>query len=65
MIVAAEGEQLKVTMGAMNSVATAYTAPDSIRVEMIPFNGIAIPFTIESGRVTGLRAFDEPFSRCG
>jgi CubicO group peptidase (beta-lactamase class C family) len=61
----ARQEKISVTMGALNSVATPFTQPDAIRVELIPNQGVAIPFTIKKGRVTALRAFDGNFDRCG
>jgi hypothetical protein len=54
-----------VRMGALNSAATPFTQADAIRVELIPNQGVAIPFTIKEGRVVALRAFDNDFPRCG
>jgi CubicO group peptidase (beta-lactamase class C family) len=61
----AREDEIFVRMGALNSVATPFTEADAIRVELIPNQGVAIPFTVKEGRVTALRAFDSDFPRCG
>ncbi|HEX8527968.1 serine hydrolase domain-containing protein [Allosphingosinicella sp.] len=63
--VAADAERIAVAMGAMNSIATPFTEPDSIRVEMIPYQGAPMSFVTEGDRVVALRAFDTIFRKCG
>jgi CubicO group peptidase (beta-lactamase class C family) len=61
----AREDGISVRMGALNSPAAPFTQADAIRVELLPNQGVAIPFTVEKGRVTALRAFDSDFPRCG
>jgi CubicO group peptidase (beta-lactamase class C family) len=65
IIVAADDRKFHVSMGMLNADATPFTERDAVRVEFIPYQGTAVPFTIKDGRVTALRAFDSQFARCG
>lgn len=46
---------LKVSWGHLNATATAYTTPNSMRVELIPNRGEVIQFTVEADQVSSLQ----------
>ncbi len=64
IVVRADPDRINVAMGVINTEAAPFTQPDSMRVELIPNQGEAIPFTIADGRVTGLKVSNAEFTRC-
>jgi len=48
-----EHDQLIVSWGQTHAIATAFTKPETMRVELIPNNGEVIAFQLEDGKVTG------------
>ena len=49
-----DNNSLNVTWGHLSTTATAYTKPDTMRVELIPNNGEIIQFSVNNQQVTGL-----------
>ena len=52
-------------MGLLRAAATPFTRPDSVRVELIPYDGTALQFEVAGQSVAALQAFDARFQRCG
>lgn len=57
------GDVMIVRMARLSSIASAYTAPESIRIEFVPNSGEVMAFTVNQGKVTGLRFNEANFSR--
>jgi len=49
---------IELTMGNLHSIAEPFTAPDTIRHELIPYSGDVVQFVVEDGAVTGIRNRD-------
>jgi hypothetical protein len=65
IVLSLRGERINVRMGAMSAAATPMTEPDSMRVELIPNEGMPLQFLTEGNRAIALRAFGTSFGRCG
>ena len=63
MEVRADGSTLQVSIGNLHCTATAYTEPETIRVELIPGRGEVIGFRMTDGRASGLRYNNMDFNR--
>jgi CubicO group peptidase (beta-lactamase class C family) len=63
--VTVQGERIDVAMGLLHATATPFTRPDSVRVELIPYDGTALQFEVAGQSATALQAFDARFQRCG
>lgn len=57
------GDAMIVRMARLSTVATAFTSPDSIRLELVPNSGGVMTFTVADGQVTGLTFNEAAFSR--
>lgn len=55
--------QLIVEWGIMHAIATAFTKPDTIRVELIPNRGQVVKFDVANNKVTGLTFRGQHFNR--
>ncbi len=51
LVIALSGEALTVRMGVMSTVAEAFDKPETIRVELVPFQGQTIQFDGENGLI--------------
>lgn len=60
--IAAEGETLNLRFGVLRATATAYTRPDSLRVEFVPGSGAGIDFGGEEP-IPGALTFQEAIFR--
>lgn len=60
-----DGDRIAFNQGAMNAVATPYTDPDTMRIELIPGNGMVVAFRLEGGRAARFAIGDRTFERCG
>lgn len=56
-----DNNSLNVSWGHLSTIATAYTKPDTMRVELIPNNGEIIQFSVNNQQVTGLTYNNEAF----
>lgn len=63
MDVSMSGQEIEVRAGVMHAIATAFTQPDSIRVELAPGQGWAIAFEMGTGGPAGLNIMGERFVR--
>lgn len=61
--IAVSGQQVEVRAGLMHALATAFTDPDSIRVELAPGQGWVINFEMGGSGPTGLNIMGERFVR--
>lgn len=59
-----DGQAYRVSMGSLSTIGTPLGEPDGIRVELIPYQGMALQFTVAGGRADEFRAFDAVFQRC-
>lgn len=55
---------LGVEMGALRARAEPYTAPDTIRLELIPGRGMVGDFDVKDGKVLGFNLMETGFTRC-
>lgn len=62
VVVQEAGDELKVELGPLNAIATAYTKPNTIRVDF-GYGGNVIKFVMKRGKVTGLEAEGEFFDK--
>ena len=65
LTIAADDRRIAVNMGAIDTFATPYTEPESIRLELVPGEGRPYQFDIENGRAIRLRTQERVFERCG
>jgi len=57
------GQEMEVRAGVMHAIATPFTQPDSIRVELSPGQGWAIAFEMGANGPIGLSIMGERFTR--
>ncbi len=55
---------LGVELGALRARAEPYTAPDTIRLELIPGRGMVGDFDVKDGKVLGFNLMERGFTRC-
>ncbi|MEZ5961583.1 MAG: serine hydrolase, partial [Hyphomonadaceae bacterium] len=61
--IAVSGQEIEVRAGVMHAIATPFTQPDSIRVELAPGQGWAIAFDMGDAGPTALSIMGERFLR--
>ena len=62
--IAPQGDGLGVEFGALQASAEPYTAPDTIRLELIPGRGMVGGFDVNDGKVDGFNLMETIFHRC-